>query len=458
MSRLYRGAVIIVLSLLLGACGTDDGYVLGDEEFDPPAGFLRVVNLMPDSPALAILIDDQPFRAGVQRLPPLNFGSSLPFVQVLPQITLRFSIQYSLDNEAVPLITDAPLFIDIDHDATVLLAGTLDNPAMVTIDNPPLTETGDEDSLELQFAHVATSTDVPVDITLVQGTETVQQFTLDFSEFTDRIDFAPGDYEIIVTENGTGNELWRSGTFSLSAAVRGLVVLADYFGPGANSVRMLTVGEQLTTTFASEQLPAALRIANMTPDQGPLDIYLNDALFAENVAFTDVTAYLDAPLGNVDISVTPFGDPASQLSLTEDQRITSGNFHTLAITGLAETSNAQIYLDDARRVPVRALFNVTNASLSSGSLDVYIAEPGTTPADVSPTTQVSQVPLTNSSKGIRLQAGIYDLYLTTTGEDEDVLYGPQRIDIAGGGIYSIFIADSAGGGEPLQVIFTDDFD
>lgn len=458
MSRPYRGVVIIFLSFLLGACGTDEGYVIGDSEFSPPAGFLRVVNLIPDSPALAILIDDQPFRnTDFRPLPRLNFGSSLPFVEVLPQITLRFSAQYSAANQPVPVITDVPLFVDIDHDATVLMAGTLDDPVTVIIDNPPLAETGDEDSLELQFAHVAANTGTPVDITLVQGTQTVQQFTLEFGDFTDRFDVAPGDYEIVVTDNATGDEFWRSGDFSLAAGVRGLVVLADYFGPGDTSVRMLTVGENLTATFASERLPAALRVANMMPDKGPLDVYLNDALFAENVAFTNVTEYMSAPVGETDVSVRPYGDTSTELLLEESQFISSGNFHTLVVTGFADTNSAQVYLDDARRVPTRVLLNATNASPTAGSLDIYVVDPDTSIEDAVRITSIAQVPLQDSSQSLYLQEGTYDLYLTTA-STTDVVYGPQRIDIANGGIYSLYMTDSGGGGESLQVIFGDDFE
>jgi hypothetical protein len=38
-------------------------------------------------------------------------------------------------------------------------------------------------------------------------------------------------------------------------------------------------------SFALENTPTAVRVVNTIPDQGPIDVYLNDELFLANPAF-----------------------------------------------------------------------------------------------------------------------------------------------------------------------------
>ncbi|MEX0941868.1 MAG: DUF4397 domain-containing protein [Pseudomonadales bacterium] len=446
MSRLFRGTLVAVFVLLLTACGKDEGFT----SLSIPAAFLRVANAMPDSPQLNVLVNGRL----VQRV---NFGQSSTFIEVLPDLSLRFTVNYVQGGEVIPLITDEPLIIGIDHDATVIIAGTLANPRLVKLVNPPIGSTAVQDQLEVQIAHVAALSTEPVQFELKKGAELVQDMTLDFGEFTDLTQITGGDYTLTARSIESGSILWESGDFSLAAGVRGLFILVDHFGPGDGGIQMLSVGEQFSSRFANENLPAAVRIANMTPDRGPLDVYVDDVLFAENLAFGSVTDYLDIPVGEFDLSVKPFGDASITISENADVAISSGNFHTIALTGLADVNNSQLYVDNTRRVSTRLLLSATNTAPSFTNFDLYVMAQGSTVDTSSPRlVGLTQLPSTNSSLTLTLEAGSYDLAITANG-NKDILHGPTRIDVSNGGLYSLFITDSFGGGEPIEIVFADDF-
>lgn len=415
-----------------------------------PAGFLRVANAMPDSPQLNVLVNGRLVQQ-------VSFGQSSPFLEVLPDLALRFTVNYVQGGQVVPLITDEPLLVNINHDATVIIAGTLANPRLVVFENPPSGTTVEADELEIQIAHVAGLSADPVRFQLVNDADAVQDITLDFGEVTDLTPFSAGNYILTARAGESGTVLWESGDFSLAAGARGLFILVDHFGPGDGGVQVLSVGQQLSTRFANENLPAALRIANMTPDRGPLDVYVDDALFAENLPFGIVTDYLDIPVGDFALAVRPFGDPATTISANDDLAIASGNFHTLALTGLTDANVSQLYTEDTRRVSTRLLLSVTNTAPSFTNFDVYVMPQGETVESSSPRlVGLTQIPSNNSSLTLPLEAGSYDLAVTGNGNKE-ILFGPGRIDVSNSGLYSVFITDSFGGGEPIEIVFADDF-
>ncbi|MCB1693284.1 MAG: DUF4397 domain-containing protein [Pseudomonadales bacterium] len=446
MSRFLRGAAVAAFVLALAACGNDEGYTT----FTVPTAFMRVVNLIPDSPALNVYVNDTARTSQ-------NFESSSSFFQILPDANLYYTVNYQFGTQLVNILTREVVRADINRDLTTVLTGTLDNPTLIRIDNPPLTQTSVEGKVELQFMNAATALDNPVNVELMQGGSVIETDTLEFNQYSALASYDAGDYQITVRDSVTDDILWTSGDFSLSAATRGLIVLADYFGPGSERVRMLTVSDTVTSPFANDPLPSAVRVANLTSDQGPLDVYADGTLIASGIAYAGVSDYVETPTPIAHLVVTPAGDPATVLSDTESLTPVTGSFHTLAVVGLDDTHYAQLHVDDVRRIATRARVVATNAALGTGPVDIYIVDPGVAVTDVSPRiSSLTEIPNSTSSQALSLQEGTYDLYVTNYAT-KTVLYGPMRIDVANSGIYGVYVANPDGGSGDPTVQFTDDF-
>jgi hypothetical protein len=447
MSRPFYGFAVVFLIFLLQACGTEEGY-------DPtstvtPSGYFRMGNFISDSPTLNIALGNS-LQAN------LPYGISTAFSPVLPEIPLDLTVRYRQDDTVIPLLTNEPVNVGLNYDYTALLAGSMFNPTILKVQNPPLGQVA-SNRIELQFAHLASKKARPVLIALQQNASTLRQFSLSYLDVTSRIELLAGTYRVVATEIGTGNLLWESGEFSLTVGARAMVVLADYFGPGTNTVRMYNVGESRTSPFPNEQLPAAMRVVNLKPEQGPIDVYANNVLVASSVPYGARGEFTEIGFGPVFFVVTPAGDRGSVIA-NIDATIVGGEFHTLVVTGNENEGTGQLSVDDRRKVPAYALFTVTNGSTKVGSLDVYVVEPGHAIDDASPNLrQLSQTPSDFSVQALGLDGGTYDLVLAR-GNTKDVLFGPRRIDVAAGGIYSLFLTDVTGrGGEPIDLVYGDDF-
>lgn len=447
MSRPFRVVVVALCILLLNACGKDPGYT----SYTVPKGYLRIVNAIPDSPRLNMYVND----VGRQQI---NFSESSPFFEVLPQLSLRLSATYFGNQQAVDVFRDSPVYVDIDHDYTAIMAGTLDAPTLIRIDNVAPASTQEDLKTEMQFANAANSTTNPVDIDLLQNGQVMQHVTLGFGEVSDLLHFDAGNYQVKVTDSVTNALLWESTDAALNQHERALAVLEDHFGPGGG-VRLFKIGRQVTGRFENDQLPSKMRVANMNP-QGAVDVYVNGTLFAQNVGFQQVTDYQDiASAAQDDVVITPTGQPIAN-AIAENNQVTipTGEYETVAIAGSNTAGNGLlVFPDDKRPIPVKMSLTATNASLSAGAVDVYLLDSGTALADANPRmSSLSGLPAANSLLVLKADEGSFDLVVTATGT-KNIVYGPQHVDLVAGKNYSIYLSDKLGGGTPLEVVYGDDF-
>lgn len=444
MSRLLGGCCAFLLVAGIAGCGTDEGFT----DIVVPAGFIRSVNAIPDSPTLRVEI-------GNNQPQDLGFTQATQFVSSLPDLNLRLDVTYAGVNDRLTLVGGDQLRVGVDSELTLVLAGSMDGPQLIRIQNAPPEDIDLAEQLQLQFVHAASAEGVPVNISLTREGASVLETTLDFPEFTDTVTLSAGDFRIRVTDPGTGNLLWDSGDFSLSAGTRGLVMLSDYFGPGASNVRMLSVSNEGTIPFADERFPAAVRVTNAIPDQGPISVTVGDDVVVENLPFQGVSDYVDIDNGIQPISVTVFGEPDNVLFESDTQTFPSGSFLTLVTTGLDDSNTARLFGDNRRSIPSRALLTVTNAGLSGSTTDVYVVDRGTSIENVNPRARIPIIPESGASQTLQVIEGSYDLIFTTAGT-KDVIGGPVTADLVNGGIYSVWLTDAPGGGTPAELILGDD--
>ncbi|NQV66352.1 MAG: DUF4397 domain-containing protein [SAR86 cluster bacterium] len=453
-----RRSINVVLSLtallFLTACGTEEGFV---EPISVPTGFVRVFHALPDSTVLSVSVSNLN-QASV------NFSEASPFFNILPGLSRNMEVFYFPDGQR-ELLLNRQLTVPTRNEATVIIAGTVSSPVVLELQNPPITSTA-ADYTEVQIVHAANSLSSEVGFLLVQDGDFSAQTSVLLGQFSESLTINPssGDnYELLAVSSlpatGTaptdGQILWRSGSFSLPVQSRALLVLADYFGPAGKGVRVASLSPSGTQFFSLENLPAAIRIINTLPDQGPIDVFLNDVLFAANVTFNEITDGLLTDLrGQFALKLTAAGDPSTILA-EATPTISQGNYYTLTVTGLSTDTAPSLALkaEDKRNIPTRFILTATHASPSSGLLDYYFVAPATSITDESPKS------INNSLLGassISFDPGSYDLIVTDAGT-KDIVFGPLAVELVNGEIYNFHLTDAAGGGLPLQIVLEDGF-
>jgi hypothetical protein len=385
---------------------------------------------------------------------------------VLPGLPRELSVLYAADGQTQTLLEREVTVADLEQ-LSLILAGTLASPVVIDVLSAPLTA-DISDFAELTIVHAANNYPAEVGFILVQNGDFSAAITSLLGQFTPSLTLTPtlgAGYELLaVTElpaagaaPADANILWRSGTFNLPANTRPLLVLMDYFGPGGQTVKVSSITQQGTRSFATENTPAAVRVLNSLPTQGPIDVFLNGALFFANPAFGVVNDYKLTDFPTIaTFRVTPAGDPSTVL-LEISPPVSNGNFYALAITNGSgdNTSFAMaLYLEDNRTIPSRMVITGINAAPGAPALlDYYLLESGQTLDDTNPVSFNNSL-LSNTSFAVI--PGDYDLVITET-SNKIALSSPLPVSVVNNAIYRFFITDSLGGGEPFQVVLTDDF-
>ena len=107
-------------------------------------------------------------------------------------------------------------------------------------------------------------------------------------------------------------------------------------------------------------------------------------------------------------------------------------------------------VESQRSITGQAQFRFVQAAPSAGTVDVYLATPGQPISDASPIL-ANGVLLASSTAN--LTPGSYDLFVARTGYTVQ-LFGPERISVDAGAVYTAVMFDAAGGGGPLQLQLT----
>ena len=442
--RYFLVAWAVIIFMALSGCGSEDGWV----EQPPPSGFLRVVNTISDSPGFNVDYE-------TQRIGFVNFSESTAFTQVLPDVTRTLEVSTISEGQLVPFIHE-DIRIGIDHLTTVVIAGTMDEPILIVVDDLPVDFPEDNTLAELRFIHTAQSLPSSVDfhLTAIDAAVGVPLINLSLNETSGIIEFENNSESRLQTFiPGQPDPFWDSGSFPIPASSRPLLILVDYFGPGDNEARVISVSAVGTSTFPNEELSSSRRLANMIPDVTSVDIYFDDDLIGEDLLFGDISGFEHVEDGIYAVKVTTANSVDDVLA--EGTYTTApGEFQTIITMGTDGARSTVTTNDDFRRITDRATMAITNSSPAAGPVDVYVMLPGRSVDDNFPGIRDLNFP---GHSNLRLVDGIYDVVLTEAGT-KTILFGPERLPFESRGLYRIYIADSDGGGEPVQFILGDDFD
>ncbi len=442
LTHLWRTVFATLLLVLITAC--DDG---DDDTADPatPASatsIVRIINAIPDAPSLTLTMNEDSFGSAAFGQVSGGFTSSSGGTETM-------SIVYqSTDGETVNFLENLSVPVGEGREIYILLTGTFASPISSLIDNALVT-TG----LEVQFgSSVNNGQAVDVYLTAQDASlaTSIPAATLNFDGLSSQSSFSPGsDYRIRITEVGSTDVLYDSGTILLQTGRNQIFLLVDYFGPGDAPFRVVSIAAGTASALQGEALPAALRVANFVTNTPSVDFYFddtNDLPEFSGITFGENTDYLNLDAGARSINITPSGEKTNFI-FEQNVTLVAGESRTLLLAGDPASEDGAFGLvvtDNDRPISTELQLRFLHGSAESGAVDFYVLETGDTVADESPDIEGATL-LTNVNVPVAI--GTYDLIATPTGETT-VLAGPTRLSVDVG-IYSIILSDSENGGAPF---------
>ncbi|HMB71393.1 MAG TPA: DUF4397 domain-containing protein, partial [bacterium] len=124
-----------------------------------------------------------------------------------------------------------------------------------------------------------------------------------------------------------------------------------------------------TTIMAPEAGVAIARVAHLSPDAPPVDVWVDGEVALSNVAFRGVSPYLELAEGEYRVQVTPTGR-STPVVIDEMLTLAGETAYTVAAQGLLTGISANVLVDD--RVP----------SASSAEVRFVHTSPDAPPVDV----------------------------------------------------------------------------
>ncbi len=155
------------------------------------------------------------------------------------------------------------------------------------------------------------------------------------------------------------------------------------------------------------------RLMNAVPDESNLDVLVNSASVATNVAYGTSNGYQSVKSGSQQVVIEPSG--TSTALLTESITFSSGTDTTIVASNFSSNISALVLTDD-NSAPASGDFKlrIVNCAPGLGPADVYIVAPGTDLNTVSPT--LSNLGFGSASGYQSLAAGSFEVVLTLPGQ------------------------------------------
>lgn len=433
MARISRALAAIIVAFAIGACGSDSSLPVATGKAS-----IRMINAIPTSPEIGFLIEERALDAVRYK------SNSSPESWDDLEYTFNFEINRPFENELTRI---ASQFLDVTREIeyTFLVRGSLDAAVVDVWQIPERSFSGSETIFEMRVGNAADAlglVDVYVGLEGVDPVLGAQVASLAPGEVSAPTDIEEDVYVVTITAAGDPANILFQSVPTRILANQSVIVTA--FAGDANDTAPVTVrlfnqfGASSAVTDA--RFPPTARLIHATSDLGTSDVYDDAALqnrIVADLAFGDVTGDIDVAVGEVPITATAPGNVGA--ILLEDTLTTfAGSRLNYYLTVLSdEVVGSQVFVD---RRPVETIARLTffHSAINHELVDLYVVDAGTTIDDVFPRLITATYGLQASE--IRLDAGSYEIYVTTAGE-KTILDGPVSLEVALGDVFEAVLLD-----------------
>jgi hypothetical protein len=344
---------------------------------------------------------------------------------------------------------------------TVVAAGGVANIAPIVLaDTPPAVSPSE---VRVRVLHAASAApQVNVHITAPGAPLGAPAGTFSFGDLltADPLVVPAGDYQIRVAPSvDPDNVVYDSGLIELPGGADLVVAAVANPGPGGAPISLLAATGAGALEFPDVNTPSAVRAIHASPDAPPVDVVANDDFGApavEDLAYGDVTGYLNPPAGSINLKVVPAG-AASPVVIDADLTLVQGAAYSVYAVGLLGAGEIEplVLVDDLRPVATEARLRLVHASPAAGEVDIYVVGQGEGADLTRSEPAFTGVPFQADTGYVPLAAGTYDVVVTATGSKVPAI-GPVTLTLEAGGVYTAAARDEFGGGLPLGLILLDD--
>ena len=201
---------------------------------------------------------------------------------------------------------------------------------------------------------------------------------------------------------------------------------------------------------------AYVRVAHLSPDAPNVDVYVDGSAVLEDVAFTDVSGYLELSPGTHTVEITAAGD-ASTSVFEQDLELAAADYTIAAAGELAEDGEAfsPLVLEDNRESPGgnMARVRLVHAAPDAPAVDVTVNATGAAIFD-----DVAY----GETSSTTVEANDYTIQVRAANEENDgQIVLDQDLSLNGGTGYTVFAAgylspDDEPTDEALQLVVAQD--
>lgn len=456
-----RLACIAVLATLAAGC---DNSALNQDE---TTFHMRSLNLVEDSPSLAIDLDDTTVHS-------LSYGGGSGFSAGHPgshDITFHALAPADLDDDD----DDDETEIDVSGSTsytflagtpyTMIVYGTLADIRTYMVEGLNQRDDVDDDRLMLQFTNASPNAgDVDVYITAADAgvatrryidtlaltdSSSPQELTLvrDADDLDDDSTLTT-DVVVELMRPGTTEAIYRSDPITFSEQGRALLAIANANGAGTTPVQIVTLSGG---NYRNSVDSAALKFVHVSHDTPALDVTVGSGLadpLARNVGFRQSTSYLHIKDGENGMIAVPTG-AGSPYVFFEEFTATGGGYYTAYAMGPASVVDAVVMAADGRSVPTQASFRFVHGAgilEDDKPLDLYLRLPGAVVdfSDDDTAPSVSSMTYQTATSYFVLKEGDYDIYFYSAGTSTLVM-GPRSFHVSNGDVTSLVLMDDENG-------------
>lgn len=172
-----------------------------------------------------------------------------------------------------------------------------------------------------------------------------------------------------------------------------------------------------------------VRVAHLSPDAPPVDVWVEGSRVLEGVSFPAVSDYLPIEPGTYNVQVTPAGE-TEPVVIDENLTLERNTDYTIAATGLLGQDDLApvVLVDSHKSAPGEARVRFSHTSPDAPPVDVALAGGAVLFPDVA---------FRGSSEYLTVAGGTYDLEVRLAGTDTVVLPLPG-VTFEGGVNYEVF--------------------
>lgn len=428
-----RRLLAIIAATAIVGCGTESSLpnATGD-------GIVRMINAIPTSPEIGFLIEER-------ALDSVGYKSNSSPAR-WDDLAYNFNFEISRPLQATPTRI-ASRFLDVvrDIEYTFVVRGSLESATVDLWEIPTRSFSGSETVFEMRVGHAANSLgSVDVYLGLESAAPDLGELvaTLAPGEVSASTDVEQDTYIVTITATGDpATILYQSVPTQIVSNQSALITIFDGDANDTAPVTIRIFNELgLSSALPDARFPPTVRFVHATTELGTADIYDDAALqnrIAADLAFGDITGDIDMAVGEITITATAAGNVGA--ILLEDALTTlAGSRLNFYYTVLGDELTGAQATVDRRSIETIARLSFFHSAANHALVDLYVVDAGTSIEDALP--RQIRLDYGLQTPSIALNAGSYDIYVTTAGETT-VLDGPVSLELALGDVFEAVLLD-----------------